>query len=442
MSLNRGPQITAGEVARAPLTFFEELWDAIGKTFLSPTEAGVQESINKIKFIIGIVIVIAVIGIVIGYAYQKGTEQPLPATQNVALMMSKRLSEMRQEKELLGTKSLYGGIIPTIPENQRYLINFIPLTARLGGYIGGNVFNSGEYIQRALRAGIRSFILPISVYMDDNKRPPNWPLSGKPAIVSRDIDGKITSVNALTVSKFCTELMTFKAQNPAQAEEPYIVYLEEDERYTPDHTKQEKEYVQLMSELAKELNSISGSRIINLGIYGSGTAGGTNGAKILLETRMEDLRGKVILMSNFDTKIQLKDAYKNITPRLHEYINIAYKPNMIERIEIGQAYTKGYEDKTRIVWNVASKDNEMNIPKIEDVRKAIEVGIQGIPVPYFSMSNKLTEEIHKEWNGYSMRVKAEGLRYMKPTPVVPKMPKETLNARVEGAKQPGQIIIR
>jgi hypothetical protein len=437
--------VTAEKVVKTPVSFFTELSDAIVKTFLSPgTSPGIDASISKMKYLIMAFIGLVIIGVIAYYAYKIASKDPIPASSNVSLEISTRQEELNNEKELLGPKSLYGGLLPQIPKSQRFLVNFQPLTASLGGYIGRNVFFSNDYIQRCLKAGIRSYILPISVYTDDNKRPPNWPLSGKPAIVCRNKEGTITSLNALTIQKFCRELMTFKANNPTQSEEPYIVYLEEDTRFTPDHTTQERQYVQLMSDIAKELEVLNTARLTTLGQFGPATDGGSNGGRILTEVSMEGLKGKVILCSNFDTRIQLKDAYAKITPRLHEYINISYKPSVMESIYLSEALGSDgkYGEKTRTAWYVANRNYWEDVPTAADVKKALEGGVQAIPIPFYSVSNAELERIHRQWEGYSMRVKPEGIRYTQPAPVVPKMPSEKLNARVEGARQPGEINVQ
>jgi hypothetical protein len=438
-------QLTAETIAKAPVSFFTELTDAIAKTFLTPgSTPDVVDAVNTIKYILLGLVGLILVGLIAYYSYKKASQDPIPASTNVALEIGKRVDELNRQKEYLGPKSLYDGLVPTIPASQRYLVNFQPLTASLGGYIGGNVFYSTDYIQRCLRAGIRSYVLPISTYMDDNKKPPNWPLSGKPAIVCRDQEGILTSLNALTIGKFCRELLTFKAHNPTQSEEPYILYLEEDTRYTPNHTKEERQYVQLMADIAKELEILGRSRLLNLGQSGSATDGGANGTKILTEITMNELRGKVIVCTNFDTRIQLKDAYSKIVPRLHDYINIAYKPTVMESIYLSEALGEDgkYGEKTRTVWYVANRNYWEDVPSGADVKKALEAGVQAIPIPFYSVLNKEIEGIHRQWDGYSMKVKPEAIRFTKPAPVVPRMPSERLNARVEGATQPGQIIIR
>lgn len=422
-----------------------EIGDTLSKTFLSTGNSqDLQNSLSQMKNILGILVIIGIVTLIIYFSYRRAKKEPLPASANVSLVIGNRVNRMKDEKELLGTKSFYQGLLPSIPANQRYLINFSPLTASLGGYIGDNVFYSSEYIQRALRAGVRSFILPISTYMDDNKRPPNWPLSGKPAIVCRNKEGKITSINALTIEKFSTELISFKANNPAQAEEPYILYIQQDKQFIPDPVKEEKEYVQLMANIGKELEKLKSFRLLNLGAYGSATSGGVNADKILLETPMDKLRNKILIVTNFDTRLQLKDSYKNITPRLHEYVNMIYKPNIVESINLSEALVSGsnYGDKTRVAWYVSNKGYFEDIPTREEVLNGLNAGVQGIPLPFFSVENAKLEEIHKLWNGYSMRPKLERIRFTKQPPIVPKAPNETLNARVEGSRNPGEIIVR
>ena len=210
---------------------------------------------------------------------------------------------------LEGRKSLYSNLINELEPGERFLVNLCPLTASLGGYIGTDepgLFNADFYCQTALRAGVRSFVLPISTYIDDNKTPPQWPLSGMPAIVCRNAEGKILSANGLSVKEFCNNLMTFMNENPAQANEPILIYIKEIEDYVPNKVSQEGKYVKLMSNIAKELDVIPADRR-RLGVGGYGSAiRSANEAAILTQIPLTDLKGKIIIFTNFESKSGLK----------------------------------------------------------------------------------------------------------------------------------------
>lgn len=381
--------------------------------------------------------------------------------QDVSQMMKvrgERQVAIEADTQLVGQKSLYSDLIRGLEEGERYLVNLCPLTASLGGYIGSaepGAFYSEIYIQHALRAGIRSFVLPISTYLDDNKYPPNWPLSGDPAIVCRDLKGKIISLNGLSVKKFCSDLMTYMTENSAQANEPIILYIHETEEYVPDKIGQEEKYVKFMSKIARELDVIPVERrLTTLGGYGSGV-GSANESVILTQIPLSNLKGKFIIMTNFDTKPGLKTAYKNITPSLDNYVNFTVKPvvaanaglnvntaNSSRSLHLADVKTTkiNWSDQARTVWHMTTLDNPLATPPADTVDLAVKSGIQMIPVPFF-MTNKVDElkPIWDTWKGYAWRLKLPAARYLKPAPVVPQPAKAQMNARVDSSLQPGQV---
>ena len=368
---------------------------------------------------------------------------------------------MEADTQLIGQKSLYSDLIRGLEEGERYLVNLCPLTASLGGYIGSaepGAFYSEIYIQHALRAGIRSFVLPISTYLDDNKFPPNWPLSGDPAIVCRDLKGKIISLNGLSIKKFCSDLMTYMTENAAQANEPIILYIHETEEYVPDKIAQEEKYVKFMSKIARELDVIPvEKRLTVLGGYGSGV-GSANESVILTQIPLSDLKGKFIIMTNFDTKPGLKPLYKKITPVLDNYINFTVKPvvaanaglnvntaNSTRSLRLADVKTTkiNWSDQARTVWHMTTLDNPLATPPADTTDLAVKSGIQMIPVPFF-MTNKVEEvkPIWDAWKGYAWRLKVPAARYLKPAPVVPQPAKAQMNARVDSSLQPGQVAFK
>jgi hypothetical protein len=238
------------------------------------------------------IVIIALIVFLVIYFSKKAAEPISPDV--IAVEKRKKERELQLNKiELPASKSLYSELIQQLPENQRYLVNLQPLTANLAGYIG-DVFSPEIFIQKAFRSGIRAFILPISLYKDDNKVPPLWPYSKKPAIVARDKNGSIISKNGMTIQKFCESVMLYENENPTQAGEPIILYIVPDKSFVPDSVKEEKEYVQLMSDIAKELKVFDKKRLTNLGQYGSAT-GGRNESNILVNTPLTELKSKILI---------------------------------------------------------------------------------------------------------------------------------------------------
>jgi hypothetical protein len=364
-----------------------------------------------------------------------------------------------QDMGLEGRKSLYSDLINGLEPGERFLVNLCPLTASLGGYIGTDepgLFNSDFYIQNALRAGVRSFVLPISTYIDDNKFPPKWPLSGMPAIVCRNADGKILSANGLSVKEFCNHLMSFMNENADQANEPVLLYIHETS-YLPDKVSQEKKYVKLMSQIAAELEIIpEDRRLIMVGGYGSAIRS-ANEAAILTQIPLTDLKGKIIIFTNFESKLGLKTAYENLRPKLMDHVNFTVKPVIAQNIGLsvsaGSACRSlrltdvsgskvNWSDQARTVWHMTTQDDPLVMPSEDAISLATRSGIQMIPIPIFMTKDiEVVKKVWAKWSGYAWRLKEKDARYLKPAQVQPQAPNAKMNARVSPDMQPGMVAV-
>lgn len=437
---------------------------------ISPTIP--PETAWKLLFIFLFFIVATMIGYMIYMAITK-SKQESPSTDHKVLHTTQvRTSELETQLTkvggLDGSKSLYDDLLKNVNERQRYLINLCPLTAFVGGYIGPvekGVFNVDLYLRKALRAGVRCFVLPISTYIDDNKRPPLFPFSGKPAIVFRNQNGTITSINGLSVKKFLTSLMNNLYLNPGQSNEPIMIYLVADQKHLPDPLTQEKEYVQVMRGLAEELEGLGNSSLKTLGSYGSAT-GGRREREILTETSIEDLKGKILFATTFDTRLQLKDAYKNVSPSLFEACHflptyLAGDPekanaqaNILQNASTSNASKTlkladvvgskiNWVDQTRTILHACLQNDHLVMPTVEQVNEGVSKGVQVIPIPFFYLDNmEMVKKIHRTWNGYGWRVKGEDARFTKPAPIIPAPANPAMNARAAANLQPGQMLVK
>ena len=347
--------------------------------------------------------------------------------------------------------SLYSSLINNLEPSEAYLVNLCPLTASLGGYIGREepgVFSSETYVQNALRSGIRSFIIPISVYLDDNKYPPHWPLSGKPAITCRK-GGKIISLNGLTIKKFCTDLLTYNGLNVTQADEPILLYIKSTPGYIPDPIQSEKAYVQLTSDIAAELDIIPADRrLVTLGGFGSAVDTQNEGT-ILTQIPLIHLKNKFIIFTDFDTKLASKPAYAKITPVLANYTNFAVtlpdadKPGNARSMKLQDVSGSkvNWPDRARTVWHMTAQDDPLVVPDSTLLIGATSSGIQMIPVPFFMRPLTEVQSIINAWQGFAWQLKAPAARYTKPAPVVPAPANAKMNARVSPGLQPGQVAV-
>lgn len=435
-----------------------EVLSVLGKgassTFLGP----MLSAISIETFIVGIFAVAVILFIVYIFRLmvEVSSKNPIMSPENVAVIQGQRMEIIKADTQLTGDKSLYNDLINNLATGERYLVNLCALTASLGGYIGAGesgVFYSDFYLQNALRAGIRSFILPISTYTDDNKIPPNWPYSRDPAIVARDVNGKIISLNGLSVKQFCTDVMRFNSVNPTQSSEPILLFLMAETNYLPNKVKGEKDYAKLLSILAQELDVIPlTSRLTTLGGYGS-AVGSQNEANILTQIPLTDLQNKIIIFTDFDTKIGLKKAYSRFGPTLDMYTNFTMKPVIAQNagLSVGSGARSikladisgsqvNWTDQARTVIHGTTMDYNLTIPDVGLVEGAIKKGIQIVPIPFYtSPAIADIKPIWDLWKGYAWKLKEPDARYLKPDPVVPAKPSTAMNARVDQKLQPGQM---
>jgi len=435
--------------------------EALVYAFTNPTPS--QVAANIMIAVIGLVVLSIALYAISMTVIKNSSHDPRVADANIKLVTAQRISDL----DALGWKSqgfanyrgelsLFGNLINGLAENEQYLVNLCPLTASIGGYIGPleGVFNPKYYLRSALRAGIRSFVLPISIYYDDNKQPPNWPSARKPAIVCRNTNGTILSLNGMTIQSFCEALLMYKSVNAPQANEPILLILDAVNDHTPDPITQEKEYVQFTSDIAKELKPLDPYRLTTIGAYGSAVGGKTQ-SQILYQIPLSELQSKILIFTNFNVDVGNKDFYQNITPKLYDYVNFIYTP--VTSATVGTAVSSGarsisigdvkgskvnWTDQARTVWHMTTQDAVTSLPDPQLVSYVTNVGIQCIPIPLFFNDDKSIETIYKQWSGYSWKLKPQASRYAKPAPIVPQSPSTALNARVDPGLQPGQVSIK
>ena len=426
-------------------------------------------------FIVGIIVLLILTGLILFYVFSWASKDTLVSDGTVAATLAKQRASL-EAITMSAPNSFYNAMNqPSSPvylaEDEQYLINLCPLTASISGYIGplaDGVFDINAYLQKAFAAGIRSFVLPISTYYDDNKMAPNWPLSGSPAIVYRDANGTIQSLNGLTVAAFCEALMLKKATNPAQANEPILLYLHGIDGHIPDPKQDELKYVNFTSSIAQGLASLDPKngktyRLTTAEGVGS-VVGGANQSTILTNIPLTKLQNKILIFTNFDVSVGMKNAYSKIHPRLSDYTNFVYSP-LSSAKKAGNAYsihmsdiTADYTAEYNATWLATLQDPLDAVPSATDVNNAIGICVQCIPLPLIStgMPPSLAA-IYSQWGGYAFRVRegsprTEGFqvaapsrgntRFKKPKPIVPMKPSAKLNARVDPGMEPGQIPVR
>lgn len=336
-------------------------------------------------------------------------------------------------------------VLKDVPVSQLYLVNVAPITITYTGYLGTGLLDATEFFKHALALGIRSFVLPISTYKDDNKTAPLWPTSGSPAVVYRDSTGRITSQNGLSVKKIAMALANALSVSSPQQEEPILLKIEQVPGFVPDSSLDEKAYVEFMTDIADGLEPLRSRILTHLGPYGS-AVGGVAEDKILLQTPLPQLGGKVLITTDFDVGKYEKEKYVKTKPSLLKRIHF--------RVRNSPAQGKISSYKTTPLSSVSSSfDTDQDrttlyeaqgavITDVDAVKLALGKGIQIIPLPLFE-SGKAADALAliQPWKGGAWAVKPEGERYTKPAPVVPATPSQAMNARVAADAQPGQIVI-
>jgi hypothetical protein len=465
---------------------------------------------RAVAVMIGIILFIIFCLVVFALVVQEAAQDPRVSDPLVQIALKNRQEDI-VKMQLSGINSLFNGINqPNSPvyltKNEQFLINLCPLTASLGGFIGPlkeGVFDVSNYLTYAFNAGIRSFVLPISVYYDDNKYTKNWPLSGTPAIVHRNQQGSILSLNGLKLIDFCNTLVQKKSINHAQADEPIILYLHGVKNKIPNPKEDEAGYVKFTSMIAEGLEPLKQFRLQTLQTIGS-VVGGANQDKILTQVPLSELRRRILIFTNFNVNLGLKTVYKAVNPKLSDYANFVYSPltssetstKLCRSIHMADV-TAEYTDKYRTSWLMTLEDDLSTIQTPKDVNNAINITVQCIPMPFISAympadakkptpeENSLTfsitsrtvttnadtntlDAVYKQWGGYAFRVRQgeyfskegfadqEGFavvdapkkyaRFSKPEEIVPMKPSASLNARIvlpEGVPPlpPGQLKI-
>ena len=331
--------------------------------------------------------------------------------------------------------------MPYLPDNQSFLVNICPLTAYLGGYLGPpeKLMDANVYLKLAFQAGIRSFILPISTYVNPSKTPPDWPMSKEPALVCRDNSDIIISDNGLSIERFIQALVSNKSIAGAGLNsDPIIIYLED---HVSDVDKTYINYVHFMKKIVAALKPLDPYRLTTFGSYGS-CVGGTAKQQNMLLTQipLSAMNNKILIFTNFDTA-------QDDSNSLASYANFIYSPTdntlpvrsiMLEDIA---GTTVNYVSNARINWYIAHSKSPLLAPSIAAVEGALKNGIQCIPIPFLSTPMSTVSDIWALWKNASSRLKDEKARYTRPDPVVPSKVNSKLNASIEG-KEPGSLVVR
>ena len=380
-----------------------------------------------------------------------------------------RATQLKNSNPVFTQKAAFP--IQALKDNQQYLVNYSPITGYLAGYIGapnggvqGGSFDPQTYLSLAFAAGIRSFVLPISTYVDNNKTPDNgFPYAGEPAVVCRDLSGTIISKNGMSIGDFVNALLVKKGENSYYADEPIFLFLEEQTGYVPDPVKQENKYVAFMGKIAEGLSALDAGnmRVVQLDNFGNlgSLVGGEREKELLTLVPIRDFKSKIIIFTNFQTSLVNKSAYAKLNKKsLHEYANFIYTPystsSNTTQISTNQASKSvslidisgssvNWLRTTQSSFFIANNPTPLQVPNPTAVTQALSQGIQCIPLPFFFNDNTTTNSLFTLFKGSSATVKPvqdpDSNLFTRQPPIVPATPSQTMNARVSPTSQPGQV---
>jgi len=387
------------------------------------------------------IVVYGILLCIIVYAYTILTKSPVEGfttSADVTAIQTLIKGELTTQRQRTPTFFTQTSSAPQLPPNQSFLVNICPLTGYLGGYLGARphtslgIMNADFYFQTAFQAGIRSFVLPISTYINASRTPPDWPYSGEPALVARDVSDTVISENGLTLDSVIASLLQHKSVS-GYGSDPIFLMLED---RISDIDRKKIDYVSFMKKIATALSPLDSYRLTSVGSYGS-VVGGQKQNELLTQIPLSAFNGKIIIFTDFDVTLdpQLK---------LASYANFIYTNETGDVRTVGMeeipGTTKDYVTAARINWYFANSKTPLVAPTATAVQLALDSGLQCVPVPFISASMDSVSDIWALWKGASYRLKAEAARYTQPSPVVPAQVSTSLNASIQGQK-PGNLVV-
>jgi hypothetical protein len=251
-----------------------------------------------LTFFISILIVCLVIGIIYAIIYASQQYSLLATPSNIQRITDSqgiilKAQYDRYYNNLQAASKIWSGV----PENQKLLINMNMIGVRLAGYLGpfvNGTFSEDSAVSTALMTGARVIFIDIDI---DG-------VTGKPALVYRDANGFIKSLNSGTIKKVAKAIndrafSSYSSSVPIDVRGlPMIVVLYFHK--TPDIVQKPMEYINFLIQVSKELQPIESNLLAQ-------TAQG-DFRRQSMDTQlffqpMTTYKNKIILLCNVDTTI-------------------------------------------------------------------------------------------------------------------------------------------
>lgn len=218
-------------------------------------------------------------------------------------------------------RELYSGVI-TSEYNHSALVNFRPLTVRLGGYLNGisstsaGVFDMDNGIQTAIKFGARSFIFDINY----DKASPCVPI-----IVNEQANGNFDSLNTASVSDAMTALNRYAFSNNNYDPVIIVLYIK---RIPPGKKQQAAFFVAIARAMAPLTPNFLGTSSTGIKFHTC------TSESQLFTSPITNYQKKFIVLSNHDP-IMLPSV-TSLTDNLHYWTNARlYRDTSVQGTAVG-----------------------------------------------------------------------------------------------------------
>ncbi len=338
-------------------------------------------------------------------------------------------------------------------------VNIQPLSIKQAAYIGpsvnGGKFNPEIGILSALNAGVRMFTLQID-YLDVKKDGFEGPAI--PTIVYRDNSGKLISSNGVSINEVATHLSKAFSSEINHSEKPLIVYLHFLKLPYTRYDKPEK-YIESLSSIAQALEPLMGNSLS----FSPDNFSRQAREKLILRTSVNQLRGRVVLMSNIDTSLFRQMEKIGMSPVEQKYdldflTNIrVYKYKEADKLGLTESPPENKipaaiilpfdhilsmspserdvfanENKHRFV--IAMPSQEISNPSVDDIQVALtKACVNSIPLNLFGESLESIQRKKAIWNS-NMHFLTKPVQYTANPDEAPHIPDTALKTLMAGAQ--------
>ena len=362
-----------------------------------------------------------------------------------------KLGQLKQGLDAVGLSSSLGiegfqdcPVQVTAQKEEVKLVSLQPFSIKYAGFKGtvnsdstavtGGVFDEADAIQKALQAGIRTFVLHID-YLETDKTSLGFPAVNEPCLLFKDNTGELKSSNAGSIQRVCQALAdhSFAATLP-QKDDPVLVilYLE---RVPFTDVANPREYIRYLAKIGAQLSPLNTRR---LGLTDKGDFTKQALEKDILTLPLNNFSRKFILATNADTTPFRSQEALNISIETANNLDIwsnmrIYKKSananlgitslandssnfiLLSESEVETAVTT--VDSIKIVRDSLKTKFSMMMPRpsqnpdTDIVNKALDqVGINIIPLDIFSFSTNQTIASSTPWKTNSWKLKPALLR--------------------------------